>query len=92
LRWSRVTADATGRVVVSGEFSGTMNFGGGPVSGSNTSFVVKLDAGGVFVWQRILPDGSVAASDPCGAVIVAAPCNTCAPNHAPGVSVSKLAP
>jgi hypothetical protein len=92
ISWSRVTADATGRVVVSGTFSGTVDFGGGPLSGSKTSFAVKLDPGGALVWQRILPDGSVAAPDPCGAVIVAVPCNTCAPNNTPGVSVSKLAP
>jgi hypothetical protein len=46
-----VTFMPDGGVVVAGSFSGTVDFGGGPVTASeNEVFVVRLDAAGAYVW------------------------------------------
>jgi cysteine-rich repeat protein len=49
-----VATDAAGNVVVTGVFSDTINFGGGPLvsAGSWDVFVVKLDAAGNHLWSK----------------------------------------
>jgi hypothetical protein len=91
------SVDATGSVALGVTVTGAaVDFGGGPVSGSA---LVKLDASGAFRWQvapypgQLLAGGPQPfASDPCGAVITAATCATCAPAGGQGVSITKLAP
>jgi hypothetical protein len=83
------SADATGGVALGLTVTGgTVDFGGGPISGS---VLVKLDAAGAFRWQEA-PFAGAFAPDPCGAVVTAASCATCAPGGGEGVSVTKLAP
>jgi len=49
-----VALDSAGNVVVAGTFGGTVDFGGGPLTGygSHDVFVVKLDPNGGHVWSR----------------------------------------
>lgn len=50
-----VAADASGNVLVTGQFLGTVNFGGGPLVASSTSsdiFVAKYDPTGAHVWSK----------------------------------------
>src|SRR5581483_9251323 len=49
-----VAIDASGSVIVAGDFGGTVDFGGGPVmaASSNDAFVAKYDAGGAYRWSR----------------------------------------
>ncbi|MBZ5708505.1 hypothetical protein [Nannocystis pusilla] len=49
-----VAVDPVGDIVVVGEFSGTVDFGGGPEASEDLSnvYVVKLDADGQFLWMR----------------------------------------
>jgi len=46
-------------VAITGQISGAVDFGGGPlVSAGNTDvFVVKLDAGGNYLWGKRFGDG-----------------------------------
>jgi len=72
---SRVSMSANGEIVVGGEFSETVDFGGGPMlsHGSRDAFVLKLDSNGEHLaslgfggenWDwtsdlRIAPDGDI---------------------------------
>jgi len=49
-----VAVDGSGNVVVAGYFTGTADFGGGPVAaiGSYDLFVAKYTASGAYVWAR----------------------------------------
>lgn len=49
-----VATDGSGNVVVTGYFSGTADFGGGPLTstGSEDIFVAKFDVDGGHVWSR----------------------------------------
>lgn len=48
-----VSFDANGNVLLTGEFTGTVNFGGGPITAVDTDIVVlKLDSAGGYVWSR----------------------------------------
>jgi len=52
-----VAVDASGEVVVTGSFTGTVNFGGGALSTPNTSadvFVVKYGGAGEHRWSKQL--------------------------------------
>ena len=53
-----VATDHAGNVVVVGKFSGTLDFGGGPVSaaGGSDAFIVKYTAQGGFLWAKRLGD------------------------------------
>ncbi len=54
--WGQDLAIApNGDVVVVGAFAGTIDFGGGPhtASGNSDAFVLRLDAGGAFVAERV---------------------------------------
>ena len=74
-----VARDTTGDVIVTGVFSGTVNFGGSPLtsaSGHASVFVAKYTAAGTHVWSRAVsgPGGSAAlavAVDSNGDVLVA---------------------
>jgi hypothetical protein len=66
-RAASVAVDASGDVLVTGQFSGSVDFGAGPVAGgtSNNAFVAKLAAGsGALVWakQFAAPGGTAAGS------------------------------
>ncbi len=49
-----VAADASGNVLVTGAFSGTVDFGGGPLTsaGNYDIFVAKYDPSGAHLWSR----------------------------------------
>jgi hypothetical protein len=81
-------ADEKGGIVLPCMYAGAVDFGGGLLGGGG---VVKLDGMGTFRWQHGPAAGGV-ASDPCGAVLVASTCATCAPSGNPGVQVTKLSP
>jgi hypothetical protein len=46
-----IAADPQGNVLLGGNFSGTIDFGGGPLSGPG-SFVTKLDPTGQYLWSE----------------------------------------
>ncbi|APR80387.1 5'-nucleotidase [Minicystis rosea] len=90
-------SDAAGDLIVSGDFTGTADFGGGPITG--TRFVVKLDASGGHLWSRAFASGSfVMACTPQGAVFLASVDPSLDFGGGPplaatkGVVVAKLAP
>ncbi len=87
--WIKAAADAAGGAVEEVSTSGSVDFGGGAVSGETA--LLKLDDTGAFRWQEV-PFSGYFAPDPCGAVITAADCATCAPGSAQGITVTKLAP
>ncbi len=49
-----IVVDASGNVVVTGQYTGLINFGGGdtPAFGSLDMFVVKLNAAGGYLWSK----------------------------------------
>jgi hypothetical protein len=76
-RVAGVGVDAQGAVFVAGALSGTIDFGGGPLTsaGEDDVFIVKLDAAGQHVWSKRFggPGYQVPAAlavDAEGAVIV----------------------
>jgi hypothetical protein len=85
-----LVADPKGRTTLSVLVQGgAVDFGAGPVAPGNV--LLELDPTGALAWQRA-PFGGIFASDPCGAVILASACDTCAPGNGAGISVVKLAP
>jgi hypothetical protein len=73
-----IAIDGGGGVLVTGWFSGTSNFGGGPFtsSGEQDIFVAKFNASGGPVWSQRFGDamsqsGNAVASDSAGNVILA---------------------
>jgi hypothetical protein len=70
-----VTVDAGGNVIVTGDFSGSVTFGGDmlPSAGGADVFLAKLDPTGVYAWSKRFGDGSDqrgigVAADPTGHV------------------------
>ena len=68
-----------GSVFLVGEFTGTIDFGGGPLTTSSVNdydvFVAKLDAAGNHMWSQRFANGGIAdaggvAVDPAGNVLV----------------------
>jgi hypothetical protein len=55
-----VAVDSAGNVIVVGEFRGTINFGGSPLTsaGGVDAFVVKLDPNGGHLWSKSFGDAS----------------------------------
>ena len=47
-----VVTDANGDVVVTGHFSGTVDFGGGDLTSANAMFVAKFNAAGIHEWSQ----------------------------------------
>jgi hypothetical protein len=74
-----LASDAYGNVVIAGEFTGTIQFGGDPLTsppGNWSSFIVKLDAFGHHLWSKTLgevglPVVTSLAVDPAGNIVVA---------------------
>jgi hypothetical protein len=72
-----VAVDASGDVVVTGPFWGTIDFGGGPLTsaGSDDIFVAKLASDGAYLWSKSFGDagdqeGKAVVVDALGNVIV----------------------
>lgn len=55
-----VAVDSADNVLIAGALFGTMDFGGGPLTGEGNAdlFVAKLDASGTYLWARRFGDGS----------------------------------
>jgi hypothetical protein len=59
-RSTGVAADASGNVVLTGTYTGAINFGGSPLpsaGGSTGVFVAEFDASGNYVWSQGFTDG-----------------------------------
>jgi uncharacterized protein (AIM24 family) len=67
-----VAADASGNLVLTGYFFGSLDFGGGPLTGQTSLYVAKLDAGGNHIWSKAFDAaiGHSIAADPSGNVVV----------------------
>ncbi len=69
-----VAVGPDGSIVISGRFSGDVDFGGGPLSGgSGAMFLVKLDADGAHVFSKVFPGGDPGdvAVDAAGNILLA---------------------
>jgi uncharacterized membrane protein len=72
-----VAADAANNVLLTGQFAGTADFGGGPITASGIDlFVAKLDPNGTYLWSRRFGNpadqiGRSVGADPAGDVLVA---------------------
>jgi len=55
-----VAFDSLGNVLITGQFEGSIDFGGGPLTsaGGNDIFVAKLDANGNHLWSKRFGDAS----------------------------------
>ena len=73
-----VAFDAVGNVVMTGNFAGTVDFGGGPLTsaGVDDIFLAKFDANGTHLWSQgfgdasNFQDGYSVAFDPSGNVVM----------------------
>ncbi|MDI1437135.1 hypothetical protein [Polyangium sorediatum] len=75
-----IEPDAAGNVYLTGIFSGTWDFGGGPVTskspeGAGDVFLVKLDPNGKYLWGKSFGNGQyqvayTITTDPSGSVII----------------------
>jgi Beta-propeller repeat len=72
-----VAVDGLGNVFVTGNFSGTINFGGGTLmsAGGDDIFLAKLDPNGAHVWSKRFGDGGsqvgyAVSTDGAGNVVV----------------------
>ena len=72
-----IATDATGNVLVAGDFTGTIDFGGGALAsaGGTDAFVAKLDPSGGHVWSKSFGDDAFqiargVAADATGNVVV----------------------
>jgi hypothetical protein len=67
---SSLTVDFAGNVVLTGEFAGTVDFGGAPLTstGGFDLFVAKLDGAGGHLWSKRFGDGDDQGGTPSIAV------------------------
>lgn len=68
-----VASDPTsGDIIVTGEFNGSVDFGGGlvtnggPAPEAHSGFIVKFDKAGVHKWSKTFPTGSYSQAGPVG--------------------------
>ncbi|MGD8414750.1 MAG: hypothetical protein PVF33_10980, partial [Candidatus Latescibacterota bacterium] len=68
-----VAVDGGGNVTVTGQFEGTVNFGGGPLasSGGLDMFVAKFDAAGNHIWSQRFGDASGLSTNEWGETVLA---------------------
>jgi Fibronectin type III domain/Beta-propeller repeat len=73
-----IAIDSSGNIVITGFFGGTVDFGGGALTGTSASgFVAKYSSAGAHVWSRrlstgsVLDEGTAIGVDGAGNVIVA---------------------
>jgi len=66
-----VAVDATGNVVLTGSFSGSIDLGGGALAsaGGMDGFLAKLDPSGAQVWSKRLGNAPGSASDQSGKAV-----------------------
>ncbi|MDH3215143.1 MAG: SBBP repeat-containing protein [Candidatus Krumholzibacteria bacterium] len=65
-----VAVDGSANVVLTGRITGTVDFGGGPISGGNM-FIAKFDSSGAHVWsQAFSANANGVTVDPAGNVLV----------------------
>ncbi len=72
---SLVASDPEGSMILSGTTHGTVDFGAGPL-GPSGMYLVKLDANGSVVWQKIFPANAIVRSlvtDAAGNVFIYGP-------------------
>jgi uncharacterized protein (AIM24 family) len=76
-RGSSVAFDSSGNVIMSGDFQGTVDFGGGSLTsaGGYDIFLAKFDANGTHLWSHRFGDGNIqtgyyVAFDPSGNVLM----------------------
>jgi hypothetical protein len=65
--------DSQGGIFLAGQFGGTLDFGGGPLTGWDTPFIAKFSSTGAHVWSRSLGGIGVTkhiAVDASGNVVV----------------------
>jgi hypothetical protein len=55
-----IAIDADGNGFVTGSFSGALDLGGGPLSGQQDLFLMKIDASGTPLWSRSFGDATAA--------------------------------
>jgi hypothetical protein len=57
-RGDAVAVDSSGGVVIAGDFTGTLNFGGGPLTSAGTDdiYLAKYDADGNHLWSKRFGD------------------------------------
>jgi hypothetical protein len=74
-----IAMDAAGNIVITGFFGGSVDFGGGPLTGTSASgFLAKYSPAGAHLWSRrlttgsTLDEGTAVGMDGAGNVIVAA--------------------
>jgi hypothetical protein len=52
LQGMSVAVDSAGNAIVTGTLSGSVDFGGGPLTSNGDIFVAKLDPGGNYMWAK----------------------------------------
>ena len=69
-----MAVDGAGNVLMTGQFGGAVDFGGGPITtaGSHGLYVAKLDASGDHVWSKPVGDSGIATGIPANTITVAA--------------------
>jgi hypothetical protein len=68
-----VAVDGSGNIVVTGNFQGTVDFGGGPFTASTGAFIAKYSPAGAHLWSRAASGSSMGrgiAVDAGGNVVV----------------------
>jgi hypothetical protein len=68
-----VGGNAAGGIVLTGGYTGSVDFGLGPLPASGDTFVARFDAKGMIAWNKSVTVGSssvlVAAIGPCGVLV-----------------------
>src|SRR5262249_46789036 len=100
-----ITTDASSNVIVSGAFTGTVDFGAGPLTSKGASFfIAKLTDAGVVMWSKTFAltweyavEGVTMATDASGNILLAGTLHDGSMDFGggplmPGVVVAKLDP
>jgi len=64
---TEMATDLAGNVIICGDIYASVDFGGGPVTGTGGGYMAKFNPAGAHVWsRRFLPHGARIAVDPSG--------------------------